>query len=347
MENHSDKFVKEFAKLNPSGLIELFVLDATDIGGDKLYFCDGTRTPSRPELPNRLLQFQGITYQPLPIEVSGFEFRAKGQLPSPTIRFSNVMGVFTSLSLLYDDMVGAKLIRKRTLRKFLDDGTDPSAAELPEDIYIFERKVSETKSIVEYELGTLLDVEGVKLPKRQVTANLCNWRYRGPECGFAQNRFVSDMNGKAYPLNFPLSRYRGQYSATESYSKWDGVSVSISNNEEWFYLYVSESPTTGTPINTEGYWQLVQRYRGAWNKDATYITNDVVSVEGKNGVLQYYLMFANQGSGESSRPPNSSFWIPEQCNKRLTACAARFDSLKVNLPLPYGGFPGTSRTPDL
>ena len=106
--------------------------------------------------------------------------------------FANVTGSITALILAYADILGAKITRKRTLAKYLDavnfvcgvnDDADPSA-ELSDDVYFIDRKVSEDKEKVEFELVAAFDVTGVKLPRRQIVQNLCPWRYRGGECGY-------------------------------------------------------------------------------------------------------------------------------------------------------------------
>jgi lambda family phage minor tail protein L len=51
----------------------------------------------------------------------------------------------------------------------------------------------ESSDIVEFELATPLDVEGVRLPRRQVICNARSWRYRGDGCGYAGPP-VADIN---------------------------------------------------------------------------------------------------------------------------------------------------------
>jgi lambda family phage minor tail protein L len=288
VSNSTDKIFAELAKLVPSSLIELFCLDATEIGGDRLYFYDGTNEVVRPGLPNPPIFFQKQVYNPMPIQVKGFELRTKGELPRPTIRFSNIMGSFTALSLLYEDLMGAKIIRKRTLRKYLDDGSDPDpTAELPEDIFVVDRKSSETKQFVEYELGTDLDVEGAYLPRRQVVANVCGWQYRGAECGFAENRFVSTAKGTVYAN---------------------------------------------------------QNYRGQWSDDITYNCLDVVYVWIR-GLRYFFILDAPHAHGELTMPPNSLYWVPDQCGKLLSSCKLRQDPNNYNNPLTFGAFPAVNKMP--
>jgi lambda family phage minor tail protein L len=181
----------EIQSLSPSAVIELFVLDASAIGGDVFRFHAGTNA-----LRGKLI-WQAKEYLPFPVQVSGFEFSGTGQLPRPKIVVANLTGVMTTLLLELDDLLGAKFTRKRTLAKFLDganfpSGSNPTAdptAEFADDIFFVDRKISENRDIVEFELASSFDLQGVKLPRRQIIQNICPWKYRGAECGYTGSSF--------------------------------------------------------------------------------------------------------------------------------------------------------------
>ena len=175
----------ELQKLAPSARIELFEIDAAIVGGGLYRFHAGK---------NNLIGdivWQGNSYSAFPIEVEGFEWNGKGQLPRPTLRVSNVMGTITALVLAYDDLAGVKVTRIRTLAKYLDAvnfaagnaSADPTA-EYPRDVYFIDRKTSETRDSIEFELAASIDLAGVMLPRRAIIQNYCPWRYRGTECGY-------------------------------------------------------------------------------------------------------------------------------------------------------------------
>lgn len=182
-----ETITSELQKVAPSSIIELFQLDATSFGGEIYYFHAGTNNLTANVV------WQGNTYNAFPVQITGFEFTGKGQLPRPTMAVSNVTSIITTLVMAYDDLLGAKVTRIRTMAKYLDavnfaGGVNPTAdstAEFPRDIYFIERKVSENKQVVEFELAASFDVQGVKLPRRQIIQNICPWKYRGSECGYA------------------------------------------------------------------------------------------------------------------------------------------------------------------
>jgi hypothetical protein len=188
----------EIQKLEPSAIIELFVLDATSFGGDTYYFHAGTNGL------RQTLTWQGQEYSPFPVQITGFEFSAGGQLPRPKMLVSNVTGIITALVLAYQDLLGAKVIRKRTMLKYLDavnfpDSINPTAdptAEFPDDVYYIDHKTGENKQVVEFDLSASFDVQGIKLPRRQIIQNLCPWKYRSAECSYAGTNYF-DKNDVA------------------------------------------------------------------------------------------------------------------------------------------------------
>lgn len=185
---------KEIQSLERSALIELFILDSTNIGGDISHFHSGTNNNGQP------IVWQGVTYQPLPIESEGFDISAQGTLPTPKIRVANIQGLFSALSLELGDLVGSKIIRKRTFGRYLDavnfkGGVNPEADPTqgyPDQLWFVNRKVSEDRYVIEWELSSAFDLMGVKLPFGQIIKNSCRWRYRSAECGWGGGFFTKD-----------------------------------------------------------------------------------------------------------------------------------------------------------
>lgn len=170
----------ELQSLTPNALIELFQLDTTVIGfGTVDYFFAGTDA-------NRLpIVFQGLEYQPWPVQATGFEFTGQGVTPQPQFVVSNIAGIVSATALQLNDLVGAKVTRIRTFALFLDDQptADPSQMLAP-DIYYVNRKVSENGSQVVFELTTAYDTMGLQLPSRQILQNSCPWIYKSAQCSW-------------------------------------------------------------------------------------------------------------------------------------------------------------------
>jgi lambda family phage minor tail protein L len=96
-----------------------------------------------------------------------------------------------------NDLGGATVRRIRTLKKFLDGeaNADPNAR-FPTEIWYVDRKSNENRDLVEFELASKFDLAGVMLPQRQIIANVCQWQYRGAECGYTGGSYF-DINDNA------------------------------------------------------------------------------------------------------------------------------------------------------
>lgn len=182
--------------LEPGDRVYLFELDATQIGGEHLRFHGYPQAGP--------IWWQGNEYSPWAIEAEGFARTGVGTQPAPTLRVGNIgqdeqgnplPGVISALCLALDDLVGARVIRRSTLGKYLDaanfPGGNPTAdpnEEFPQEIWLIEAKTAEDKETVEFELRSALDFDGEQLPARQIQASTCGWLtiggYRGPYCGY-------------------------------------------------------------------------------------------------------------------------------------------------------------------
>ena len=126
-----------------------------------------------------------------------------------------------------NDLGGAEVRRIRTLAKYLDSDNfgftgpgvtqannslvtqggnginfnvvqvnataDPNAR-FPDERWFVDRKASETRDSVTFELASKFDLAGQKIPKRQIIANICQWKYRSSECSYTGSNYF-DVNG--------------------------------------------------------------------------------------------------------------------------------------------------------
>ena len=204
--NSNIKISKDLQGSNPSAIIELFQLDL--ISGvhyvppatidTSYFFHDGTSNNNfgsiqwtKGDTSNTV-----VDYIALPVKVEGFKF-GRGQLPRPTLTFSNALTTFTNIlgavnsvttgmlnaphlsGLINNDLTGAKITRKRTLEKFLPTSNystvpsynafDSTYPEFPQEIYFIDRKSEENREVVQFELAANFDLAGVKAPRRLVT----------------------------------------------------------------------------------------------------------------------------------------------------------------------------------
>lgn len=108
-------------QLEPGGRVTVYELDGSTFGADQLFF--------HQHLQTGVIWWQGQEYGAWPIEATGFE-RTSDQPPNPRLRVSNLDGRIGALCLMYDDMVGARIIRRQTLVKYLDAANFPPIVNL-------------------------------------------------------------------------------------------------------------------------------------------------------------------------------------------------------------------------
>ena len=267
-----------------------------------------------------VITWQGIEYISLPLESKGFNLKGDGELPRPRLTISNTDLEISKYLKVHNNLIGVKVIRKRTFAKFLDNvnfagGKNPyvdlRAAEgttmadqnayLPDQTFYINRRVTENKQIVEFELSSVLEMENVFIPNRNSYARYCTFLYRGHGC-----RYVGDPKRTANSQNF---------------TDIDGANITLTSN------------------------------RGAWSIDNTYNKGDFVFIETENYTLRkddatdldgpqeklktFYVCRADSIAGNQNFPPISKNWQRDECSKKISDCKLRF-----NTNLRFGGFPG-------
>lgn len=147
--------------------------------------------------------WQGETFEPMALEVSGLEMRSDGKASAPTLSMANniggIQGAVSAYCLQFGDFAGAKLKVITTLAKYLDAENfstgNPTAnpSEKREQIWFIEQKTSENAQQVTFELSNPVDFEGLKIPTRQIS-NYCNWEYRSEECGYIGSAMFTEKD---------------------------------------------------------------------------------------------------------------------------------------------------------
>ena len=181
----TDPVFSEVQKINPSAIIELFTLqlDSSLHGANTIYrFHAGSSLNA-----NGQIVWAGNAYLRFPIQATGFAYQ-RGQIPRPKLVVSNALGTISAILLTVNqtttgnDLTGATFTRIRTMARFLDaanfsGGTNPlgtpdPTAEFKRQVYTVDRKATENREVVEFELAGAIDMAGVRAPKRQCTRAL-------------------------------------------------------------------------------------------------------------------------------------------------------------------------------
>ena len=221
----------DFQKLYVDGLITLFELDAralgagilrfhghisyedweriyTSIGSSELIGADTGSIGKVYDLSDektwcRNIIWQGQTFDPMALAVSGLEMRSDGKASAPTLSMANniggIQGAVSAYCLQFGDFAGAKLKVITTLAKYLDaenfssGNATANPSEKREQIWFIEQKTSENAQQVTFELSNPVDFEGLKIPTRQIS-NYCNWEYRSEECGYIGSAMFTEKD---------------------------------------------------------------------------------------------------------------------------------------------------------
>ena len=242
----------DFQKLYVDGLITLFELDARALGagilrfhghisyedweriysyigsdgmlGDEAQLIGEVFESTESKTWCRNIIWQGETFEPMALEVSGLEMRSDGKASAPTLSMANnvggIQGAISAYCLQFGDFAGAKLKVITTLAKYLDAENfstgNPTAnpSEKREQIWFIEQKTSENAQQVTFELSNPVDFEGLKIPVRQIS-NYCHWcavaAYRGESCQYTGAAMFTE---KDEPTDNPaLDRCSGRLSS--------------------------------------------------------------------------------------------------------------------------------------
>ena len=221
----------DFQKLYVDGLITLFELDARALGAgilrfhghiayqdwERIYSLIGSNALMGDETKMigevyesaetkawmRNIIWQGETFEPMALEVSGLEMRSDGKASAPTLSMANniggIQGAVSAYCLQFGDFAGAKLKVITTLAKYLDaenfstGNASANPSEKREQIWFIEQKTSENAQQVTFELSNPVDFEGLKIPTRQIS-NYCNWEYRSEECGYIGSAMFTEKD---------------------------------------------------------------------------------------------------------------------------------------------------------
>ena len=232
----------DFQKLSVAGIVTLYQLDATRLGGGVFYwhghlsredwayiyeFANKAQFSSKSKriapqgtenIIVRDIIWQGQAYSPIAIKSDGLELRGDGKASMPNLTIANTLnginGAMSALCLQLSDFAGAKLTVITTLAKYLDaanfaSGNPQARNEYKKQVWFVEQKTAENASQVTFELSNPVDFEGMKIPCREIT-NYCHWavcgRYRQDPCLYSGSAMFT-KDGK--PTDDPSLDYCG------------------------------------------------------------------------------------------------------------------------------------------
>ena len=231
-------------------------------------------------------------YIAIPIEISGVETASSGAANRPNLSLANIPILARGLvnnsdgtddettlqEILEDegitgneDLLGSRVVVRKTFLsktyKSTDTAPSSSPVEFPSQTYILDRVSAENNVLVEFELASPMDVEGVKLPSRIVVGKYCPWRYQGHFIEEKDSTNASkdggctwplDSNGRFFDVNNNVITKNistiSTWSNSTSYNKDDKVKTTTKNHTQ-IWVALRAVPVNKNPENQKSYWK--------------------------------------------------------------------------------------------
>jgi len=317
------------------------------------------------------------TYIPLPIMIEGMEIQADGAQSRPTVTMANVTTIFKDAldGLTNKDLIGKKLVRRQTFRKFLVGGANANTVgspptEFPIRQYLVDRISAENATAVSFELASPFDLEGIQLPRRSVVGKYCSWAYQGfnsvPSYGGctwplnakvqltdSTNTFVLDHYFYFTAEDNPITISTYTYDAWNSATTYTQSSLIDYDGFSWQSLFAGN--LNNIPAEGSAWWIKIFRY-SVYNPATPYSAGDFVQYGAAGVETVWRCLVSNTGQTPENR---SRYWTrADVCGKSLSSCKARFQAKPASLDeankgpassrdtghtMPFGAFPGSAK----
>jgi lambda family phage minor tail protein L len=364
-----EKIISEMGRTAPSAVITLYEIDVenllidehmsynslTDRSGEAVF-----RFHNNLKITQQKIYWKGQTYHPMPVMVDGFESSTRGATPVPRMsitsdsKHDSMFRDFRTMVRKLDDMIGAKVTRVRTFAKYLDaenfysimdDGTKVSLgddvlipegfepdplAEFPREIFFINRKSSESKNGLAFELGSFADFENLRLPSRIVLSRYCQFQYRGEGCLY-DNATLNDPCNPAQPNTPCMSKTQLEkaYGCDDLYKlNFPCKAPPIADEDDELI-----SVALGTDYDpTDSPTKYDPNKGGPPGNPSNYGAGDIIFIQ-KNDRKYYFVGKVDDiPAGKDylgAIPPNTNYWYEDKCSKTINGCKLRWsDSYK-------------------
>ena len=271
-------------------------------------------------------------YIAIPISIEGIKFASSGASHRPVLQVANfvtltrghannsdgtsdetLMGDILSGNNIQrnDDFLTSKVVVRKTLFKNtylvgdVSGFTTTLPKEFPSQTYILDRVAAENSIFVSFECASPFDVEGIKVPHREIIGKYCNWEYQA-----FLTKGVGGCNWQLNPAN--------------------GKFFDIDNNE----ITLTSGGVSNQAVAA---WSASQAY--AVGEKVFILT----SVHGTNDYKRIFQ--ATIAGTNKSPLTHPSYWLrTDYCGKLISSCKTRFAQAdRQNPSLPFGGFPGVEK----
>ncbi|WP_205952151.1 phage minor tail protein L [Pantoea stewartii] len=195
MQNILPDTLNELTRTEQAGMIDLWELDLGHFGGKRYLFCNEKNARGK------AMVWQKRRYRPYPVRIENCEMRGRGAATRPALVVSNLYGVVTGLAEAHQSLVGGIVVRHRVSPRFLDAENfsggnlyaDPEQESRSQ--YVVEQLAELNDVIARFILAVPTETAGLLCPARIMLSDLCPWKYRSADCGYAGPP-VADEQGK-------------------------------------------------------------------------------------------------------------------------------------------------------
>ena len=281
------------------------------------------------------------------ITTSGFKFYASGttNLNTHTFNFiatdyQPILSTPTGITQTFSNFYNFGSIDDTELLKYKN--VSNTEVELTPDIFYIDRKIQEDSTNAVYELASLLDIEGVKLPGRVLLSQNCPFHYRGEGCVYERYDRLSEKHSGVYANVVGMKNI--QFATGTTQTKLGGDSESLCqinqlNENNLTFGLLSAPPVAdqndnefSTTRSTAGSaWTDL----GHWKKNFNYQSGNFIHVQ-KNQLNYYFVCNKTHQSNSVNAPPNTGYWFHDTCSKTLNGCKKRwknnfnFEEVKIS-----------------
>ena len=363
-----------------SGIVELFEITLPTKPVTTMYFhagLDSDLTDVRFKssvAPASGQNYEVNDYEPMPMLIDGLELQADGASNRPSITVANIGTLFSAEmgGLKNDDLIGERIVRRQTLRKYLDGGSGDTGAqvagiEFRKQEYVIDRIASENSISTTFELAAPFDLEGIQLPRRVVVGKYCSWQYQGHDTTatggctwkkdgalnyegtngtYAHNGYFDINDSALIPTESAFAAYANATAYTE-------VSYVTHSGSYWQCIIAG---TGNEPSSTSSFW----REAFMWTEHANltvYALGARVRYGDAGEKTIWKALRAHTSIATIVPVSKGSYWVREDvCGKTLNSCKCRYGFKPTGLTatyqkpngqtngsarLPFGSFPGT------
>lgn len=218
-------------------------------------------------------------YIAIPLELTGIEITSSGASTRPTLSMANIPSLTRTLAAnettlsdiaeneveillsgegIYnnEDFLGTAVEYRSTLTNYLKQEGDTAAlpVEFPSHKFVIDRITAENNILVQFELATVFDLEGIQLPYRQINGRYCPWQYQG--------HALSNQGGCTWPLDSRNRFYDKNDNLLTIPSTYDNTAKNagdtvktVTNGHTQIWEAVTNVPPNKDPQVHGGYWK--------------------------------------------------------------------------------------------